>query len=76
VTNAPAVRTVQAWASFNDGGTWKNIDLVAQGNGNYKVTLQHPKTANTSGAVSLRVKATDATGNGIDQTLIRAYGLS
>lgn len=75
VTGGPALKTVQAWVSFNDGGTWKKADVVAQGNGSYKTTVQHPKTANTSGAVSLRVKATDAAGNGIDQTLIRAYGL-
>jgi hypothetical protein len=75
VTGGPAISTAQAWVSFNDGGTWRKADLVAQGNGSYEVTVRHPKTVNTTGAVSLRVKATDAAGNGIDQTLIRAYGL-
>jgi subtilisin family serine protease len=69
------IKTVQAWVSFNDGGTWRRIDLVALGNGAYQATVQHPKLPNTTGAVSLRVKATDTTGNALDQTVIRAYGL-
>ncbi len=76
VTDGPAVQSVKAWVSFDDGGTWKQVSLVAQGTGQYVAVVQHPKLANTSGAVSLRVQAADAAGNSIDQTLIRAYGLS
>jgi subtilisin family serine protease len=74
--NGPDIRTVQAWVSYNDGGTWKQVSLVRQGGGKHLVRLDHPRAENTSGAVSLRVKATDSAGNGIDQTIIRAYGLS
>lgn len=68
-------KSTQAWVSFNDGGTWRKIDLVDIGNGSLQATVQHPKIENTTGAVSLRVKATDEAGNSIDQTLYRAYGL-
>lgn len=71
----PAIDTVQAWASFNDGGTWRRVDLIAQGNDQYLATVRHPAAVNTTGAVSLRVRATDTGGNIVDQTLIRAYGL-
>lgn len=73
--SGPAFRTTQAWVSFNDGGTWKKIDLVDLGDGSLQATVQHPKVENTTGAVSLRVKATDRAGNAVDQTVFRAYGL-
>jgi subtilisin family serine protease len=73
--SGPAMKTVQAWVSFNDGATWKKIDLDREGDGSFEATVHHPKLEHTSGAVSLRVKATDTAGNSIDQTLIRAYGL-
>lgn len=73
--DGPAIRTVKAWVSFNDGGTWKKVDLAAQDAGSFQATVKHPKLANTSGAVSLRVSATDTAGNSIDQTIVRAYGL-
>ncbi len=70
------VDSVKAWASFNDGGTWKRIGLHDLGNGGFEATLQHPAAAKTSGAVSLRIQATDAEGNAVDQTIMRAYGLA
>jgi subtilisin family serine protease len=73
--NGPGIAEVQAWVSFNDGGTWRKVNLTGIGDGQLRATVQHPKAENTSGAVSLRIKATDAAGNGIDQTVIRAYGL-
>ncbi|MPZ82540.1 MAG: S8 family serine peptidase [Actinophytocola sp.] len=73
--DGPAIRTVKAWVSFNDGATWKKVDLTAQGAGSFGATVKHPRLASTSGAVSLRVAATDTAGNSIDQTIIRAYGL-
>ena len=71
----PATREIQAWASFDDGQSWRQVALVANGNGRMLASIQHPAADRTSGAVSLRVKATDVAGNRIDQMLIRAYGL-
>jgi PA domain len=70
------VASVKAWASFNDGGTWKRISVHDLGNGGYEAVVQHPAVGKTSGAVSLRVQATDAEGNAVDQTILRAYGLA
>ncbi|HET8640915.1 MAG TPA: S8 family serine peptidase, partial [Pseudonocardiaceae bacterium] len=74
--DGPAVAQVQAWASFDDGNTWAEIVLIALGNGRWRATVLHPRAADTSGAVSLRVSANDAAGNAIDQTVLRAYGLA
>jgi len=77
VPGAPArdIREVAAWASFNDGATWSRIDLLRLGHGIVLALVRHPRLADTTGAVSLRVRATDTAGNSVDQTLIRSYGL-
>ncbi|MBP2474390.1 subtilisin family serine protease [Crossiella equi] len=75
---APAVRaaSVRAEVSYNDGGTWQRVDLRVQGaDGGYAGAVQHPRKADSSGFVSLRVHAEDVDGNSVEQTLIRAYAL-
>ncbi|MFD5387549.1 S8 family serine peptidase [Streptomyces sp. NPDC127074] len=64
----------KAWASYDDGTTWKKVALTRSGTG-YRATVGHPPLGATNGFVSLRVQAADADGNRIDQTVIRAYGL-
>jgi hypothetical protein len=71
----PGITSTQAWVSFTDGGTWRRVDLVDAGSGWLQGTVRHPPIENTTGAVSLRVRAADGAGNSVDQTLIRAYGL-
>ncbi|MFF1742815.1 S8 family serine peptidase, partial [Streptomyces mirabilis] len=58
---------LKAWISFDDGSSWKEVK-VKHG----KAEIRHPKKAEF---VSLRVLASDAAGNQIDQTALRAYGL-
>ncbi|MCD2469116.1 S8 family peptidase [Streptomyces sp. MBT42] len=62
----PAVTGVTLWASYDDGASWRQIRLDGRLNG----TIDNPATA---GFVSLRVTATDADGNSVDQTVTRAY---
>jgi subtilisin family serine protease len=73
--NGPSIRKVQAWVSFDDGATWKEIGLLRFGGGSHLAVVKHPKASGDKAAVSLRVTATDSAGNSVDQTLIRAYGL-
>ncbi|MFE2710833.1 hypothetical protein ACFXKI_02290 [Streptomyces mirabilis] len=58
---------LKAWVSYDDGSSWKEVK-VKHG----KAEIRHPKKAE---CVSLRVLASDAAGNRIDQTVLRAYGL-
>lgn len=73
--DGPSMKKVRAWASFDDGATWREIGLFRLGRGSHLAVVNHPKASGEKAAVSLRVQATDAAGNSVDQTLIRAYGL-
>jgi hypothetical protein len=73
--SGPPITSANAWVSFDDGATWSQLALVRLDDLRWRVVVSYPKTAPSSGAVSLRVAATDAGGNSIDQTILRAYGL-
>lgn len=60
-------RSLKAWVSYDDGTSWKEVK-VKDGEARFKPA----KGAET---VSLRVRATDRDGNGVDQTVLRAFGL-
>ena len=67
---APAKATgLQAWTSLDDGKTWRPAHVSGAG-GTYSARLPH---AGKGQGVSLRVRATDAGGGIVDQTIIRAY---
>ncbi|MFI6762293.1 S8 family serine peptidase [Micromonospora sp. NPDC050417] len=60
-----------AEVSFNEGATWKKVTVSGKGP-DFRASIP----AGHGKSVSLRVRATDADGNAITQTVIRAYGLS
>ncbi len=64
------VQTVRVDASYDDGATWQEATVVEQGQG-WRVSLP-PGT----GLVSLRLRADDAAGSAIDQTVIRAFDVT
>lgn len=64
------MRGLEASVSTDDGNTWSNAK-VQNNDGKYTVTVKNP----VSGYVSLKIKAWDANGSQIEQTLIRAYGV-
>ena len=72
--NVAKAKSIKAWVSFDDGATWKKPTTYGSGD-RLTVKVAHPPLARTSGAVSVRVQATDGQGNAIDQTVIRTYGL-
>ncbi|MFD4603547.1 S8 family serine peptidase [Streptomyces sp. NPDC058464] len=59
--------SLQAWVSYDDGTSWKEVKVR-----NGTARFRPEKGAET---VSLRVRAADRDGNGIDQTVLRAFGL-
>jgi subtilisin family serine protease len=71
---AAAVSSLDVRASYDDGGTWRRLDVEDLGGGNYTAELTHPTRA-TARHVSLRVQAADAGGSRVTQTIMRAYGL-
>ncbi|MET0133180.1 MAG: S8 family serine peptidase [Kibdelosporangium sp.] len=62
-------KTLTVEASFDGGQTWSAATVVA----NVFAVVQHPSDA---GTVSLRAKATDRSGNTVEQTIINAYKLN
>jgi subtilisin family serine protease len=72
---APDVRSMKAWASYDDGKTWRAVDVKRAGK-SYEATIDHPSLGATNKYVALRVQATDNAGDSVEQTVIRAYGLS
>ncbi|MGW4059332.1 S8 family serine peptidase [Amycolatopsis sp. NPDC004747] len=72
---APDVRSMKAWASYDDGKTWRAVDVRRTGK-SYEAKIDHPSLGATNSYVALRVQATDSAGNAVDQTVLRAYGLS
>ncbi|MEU9167501.1 S8 family serine peptidase [Streptomyces sp. NPDC048420] len=59
--------SLKAWVSYDEGASWKEVK-VKNGKARFKA-------AKGAESVSLRVRATDQDGNGIDQTVLRAFGL-
>ena len=58
------------WTSTDNGSTWQQAAVSSLGGGRYSAAL--PQVA-AGQAVSLRVKATDAAGGRVEQTIIAAY---
>jgi len=71
-TQQPSATTAAVWASYDDGKTWQRIQVVTA-NGQTRATLAPPRSAKF---VSLRGTAHDQAGNSVDQTVIRAFGLT
>ncbi|WP_431955130.1 S8 family serine peptidase, partial [Actinacidiphila sp. bgisy167] len=57
--------------SYDDGKTWQRADLDRDDDG-WRTGLRAPKSA---GFATLRVTARDSAGNGVSQTITRAFGL-
>lgn len=66
---AAAVTDLTVEVSYDDGQTWQEVPV----RGGRLVVLHHP---DGDGFVSLRASATDADGNTVEQTVIRAYRIS
>nr|WP_246075255.1 hypothetical protein [Nonomuraea terrae] len=72
--NALVNAAVKVWTSHDEGASWQQARKVKQAkDGSLDVTVTHPKGAKS---VSLRVEAVARDGVSIDQTVIRAFGLS
>lgn len=69
---APPVSQASAEASFNDGTTWAPAAVTSLGHGTFRVTVTDP---DISGYASVRVTLSDAAGDTLRQTIIRAWAL-
>ncbi|MFI0407443.1 hypothetical protein [Actinomadura sp. 3N508] len=72
-TGGSAVSSISLQASFNDGATWVNVPLTGSGTDRWTGNVTHPWSHNNF--VALRFNASDGSGNSVQQTVTRAYGL-
>lgn len=68
------VTDLDVQVSYDDGVTWRPA-LVVHRDGRAQVLVHHPRPAGHTGAVSVKVSATDAGGARVEQVVLRAYGL-
>jgi hypothetical protein len=68
--DVPAGKRLKLWTSLDDGKTWQSARVTSLGAGRFGAPLP---TATSGQGVSIRVHATDAKGNAVDQDIIRAY---
>lgn len=67
------VAALEAWVSFDDGESWDRLQVDRNHPGNtFDARVRH---RGQHGAVSLKVRATDADGSTMTQSVIRAYGI-
>jgi hypothetical protein len=64
--------TTAVRASYDDGKTWQQVQVVTR-DGQTRAIFTPPRSAKF---VSLRATAHDQAGNSVDQTVIRAFGLT
>jgi subtilisin family serine protease len=72
-TLADPVKSMTLELSYDDGATWQPVTLHGDGGGWWSASVKLPKTA--GGHVSVRGTASTGTGWGIEQEIIRAFGL-
>ncbi|MEV0273823.1 S8 family serine peptidase [Hamadaea sp. NPDC050747] len=70
--DAGALVAARAWVSFDDGTTWVEVPVTRSSTG---FTATFDQSAAAGKYVSLRVDLTDEHGTGVQQTIVRAYGV-
>jgi hypothetical protein len=70
---AGPVTAAQAWTSYDGGLSWQELSLRSVGEGEFTARVKQPSAV---GPVALRVQATDADGNSVEQTVLAAYGIA
>ncbi|MFE1996279.1 S8 family serine peptidase [Streptomyces parvulus] len=71
---APRRTALEAEASYDDGRTWHAARTARQGHdGRFTAVIERPAGVHRDAFVTLRVSASDAEGNGVRQTVRRAW---
>lgn len=71
-TGCGSIRPVSLEISYDDGAHWQKQALDRAKDGSWTAKLRAPKGATY---VSLRAGATDSSGNSVEQTVLRAFGV-
>ncbi|MET8908954.1 S8 family serine peptidase [Micromonospora sp. NPDC004551] len=69
------ITETKLWASYDDGATWQQVAVTADGATGAAAAVKNPALRGSNGFVTLKVQATDADGNSVEQIVTRAYRL-
>jgi hypothetical protein len=72
VAKTAPITGVSAQVSYNDGQTWQPATVTSSGGGKFRISFTAPGGVDPT----LRVRATDAAGGSITETITRAYGVA
>jgi hypothetical protein len=76
-TSTASIDVPTVSTSVDDGAHWQQAaDVRPLGHGDFQVRMVTPEPKSVMGFVSLRVADTDSAGDGVHQTVIRAFTLS
>ncbi|MFG3060581.1 S8 family peptidase [Streptomyces sp. NPDC048231] len=70
---APHGVKLKVETSYDDGSNWTTARTTGKGGGRFTATVERPSLRHGDAYVTLRVTATDAAGNSVRQTVVRAY---
>ncbi len=71
-----AVSSVKASLSYDDGRTWRPATVTREHSGVYALDFTVPPFARTNGFGALRLRAVDAEGNAVSQSVTRAFAVT
>lgn len=69
---ASRIRSVAVEVSYDDGASWQSVTVTRKGD---RFDVRIPAGGTAGGYASLRATATDTAGNGVTETVTRAYAL-
>jgi hypothetical protein len=72
LARAARVTGASTQVSYNDGQSFQPASVLSLGGGRFRISFTAPAGVN----VTLRVRATDAAGGSITETILRAYGVA
>jgi subtilisin family serine protease len=73
--SALRIADTKLWLSSDDGATWQQVAVTANGATGATGAIKNPALRGNNGFVTLKVQATDADGNSVEQIVTRAYQL-
>jgi hypothetical protein len=72
LAGAARITGASTQVSYNDGQSFQPASVASLGGGHFRISFTAPAGVD----VTLRVRATDAAGGSITETILRAYGVA
>lgn len=74
-TGSTGMAGAKVSVSYDDGATWKSVDVDRADSNSFRASYRTPKLSATNGFVTVKAEVWDHAGNRTVQTITRAYAL-